>query len=157
MKKARISALEKTLRRLEKKHGYVSPKLLVDEAAPENHPLHDQFEWDDEVAGPLYRENQARVLIRSVVYIKKSSEIIRFTEPPVYVRNPDRAPQQGYVSLDEARLNAELAERIIKSELARIEGAVERGRAVADRLNLSDEFEHLLDQVTAIRELMAAA
>ena len=77
--------------------------------------------------------------------------------PSSYANSQRRAPEQGYINIDEARLNAELAGRIVRSELARIEGAVERGRAVADRLNLSGEFENLLHQVIVIRELLAAA
>lgn len=46
--------------------GALTPPLVVAEATPEDHPLHDRFEWDDTLAGPRYREHQAAQLIRSV-------------------------------------------------------------------------------------------
>jgi hypothetical protein len=156
MKSARISAIEKELRRIEKKYGYVAPWMLVKEAEPEGHPLHDEFEWDDAIAGNLYREDQARTIIVSVEYQRRPGEVFRLTEAPHYVRDPRRAPDQGYVSLDEAKANAELAEQILRSELARIEGAVQRGRNVAARLNLDREFENLLVLVADIKEMLDA-
>lgn len=46
--------------------GELTPKLLVDVARDQSHPLHSRFEWDDSVAGEKYRQVQAAELIRSV-------------------------------------------------------------------------------------------
>jgi len=48
------------------KRGDLTPALVVEEATPDDHPLHDRFEWDDAVAGQAYRLVQAERLIRSV-------------------------------------------------------------------------------------------
>jgi hypothetical protein len=51
-------------------------------AQPEDHPLHQRFEWDDSVAGPLYRREQAAQIIRSArIVIEREPE-----RPPVSVR-----------------------------------------------------------------------
>lgn len=157
LSRTRISALEATLRRIEKKHGKVTPKLLVAEAEPEKHPLHSEFEWDDSIAGPLYREDQARTLIRSVEYVSKPGEVIRLSEAPFYVRNPNDAPEQGYISLDQAKLDAQIARGIVMAELARIEGLVRRGRAIAHQLDLEGQFDSLLAQIIALRAKLLAA
>lgn len=47
-------------------HGKLTPALVVDAAAAEDHPLHDRFEWDDSTAAHKYRLVQARELIRVV-------------------------------------------------------------------------------------------
>lgn len=47
-------------------HGRLTPQAVVDTARTEDHPLHDRFEWDNQVAGEAYRLDQARRLIRSV-------------------------------------------------------------------------------------------
>jgi hypothetical protein len=47
-------------------HGALTPTLLVEAARPVDAPLHDRFEWDDEIAGERYRLDQARDLIRRV-------------------------------------------------------------------------------------------
>jgi hypothetical protein len=46
--------------------GELTPALVVDLARPEDHPLHDRFEWNDAIAGEVHRREQARRLIRSV-------------------------------------------------------------------------------------------
>lgn len=49
--------------------GDVDPAALVDEAADTSHPLHDQFEWDDEIAGREYRLIQASRIIRACTVV----------------------------------------------------------------------------------------
>ena len=48
------------------KSGRLHPEDVVIEAEDESSALHDNFEWDDEVAGHEYRIEQARHLIRVV-------------------------------------------------------------------------------------------
>lgn len=67
------------------KHGQLTPKLVVKAAAPTKHPLHNHFEWNDEIAGEQYRLIQAQELIRScrVAYTKPdgTKEQIRYWHP----------------------------------------------------------------------------
>jgi len=46
--------------------GRLSARDVVSESKPKTAPLHGCFEWKDSVAGELYREHQARNLIRAV-------------------------------------------------------------------------------------------
>lgn len=71
-----MSNLRDSLQSVYDRRGELTPALVVAEASPEDHPLHDRFEWDDSVAGPKYREVQARELIRSVriVYREKTGK-----------------------------------------------------------------------------------
>ena len=54
------------LERIYETRGRLDPEDVVHEATPEDHPLHGRFTWDDAIAGPLYRIEEARRLIRSV-------------------------------------------------------------------------------------------
>tara|TARA_R100000234_G_C4926714_1_gene146595 strand:+ start:144 stop:638 length:495 start_codon:yes stop_codon:yes gene_type:complete len=65
------------LERISKEHGEVTPPLVVDEARPEESPIHEVFEWDDYVAAEHHREHQARQLIRSIEVVKPEGN----TEP----------------------------------------------------------------------------
>ena len=65
------------LERISKEHGEVTPPLVVDEARPEESPIHEIFEWDDYVAAEHHREHQARSLIRSIEVVKPEGN----TEP----------------------------------------------------------------------------
>lgn len=57
------------LDRIRAKHGVVLPKDVVNEARPEEAPLHPVFEWDDAEAGENWRKWQARNLIRNIFVI----------------------------------------------------------------------------------------
>jgi hypothetical protein len=59
-------SLREQLQGIYETHGRLTPAIVVDEARPEDHPLHTSFEWDDSIAGEKFRLNQARDLIQSV-------------------------------------------------------------------------------------------
>jgi len=85
--------------------GLLRPEDIVEIASPEDHPLHNRFEWDDTIAGREYRLWQARELILSVKTIMEggSSEPMR-----VYVSlKEDRHTGEGYRHLDDVRHDKE--------------------------------------------------
>lgn len=55
------------LARISAENNGLTPKTVVEEARPKDAALHPAFEWRDKIAGELYREHQARNLIRTVV------------------------------------------------------------------------------------------
>lgn len=73
MSERRLTMAEthRELLNIRKKHGKLTPRLVVQEARMPNHPLHQRFEWDDEKAGDAYRRHQAAELIRSVKVVYK--------------------------------------------------------------------------------------
>ena len=54
------------LDRIKHRDGTIAPGVVVDEARPEEAPLHPAFEWRDPVAAEQYRVIQAKTLIRQV-------------------------------------------------------------------------------------------
>jgi hypothetical protein len=64
------------LDRLAKRDQEVVPITLVEESRTPDAPLHSYFEWNDEIAGGLHREDQAKRLIRSiqVTYVRNDTE-----------------------------------------------------------------------------------
>lgn len=80
-------------------HGKLTPTLVVDVARPEDHPLHERFEWDDAIAGEAWRRRQAHELIRSVkIVVKPANDITPETSVRAWqaVRGEDEDPG-GYV------------------------------------------------------------
>ena len=56
-----------TVERLADSNGGVCPpSALVEEARPQDHPLHGLFEWNDAAAADLHRRQQARQVINSI-------------------------------------------------------------------------------------------
>jgi hypothetical protein len=64
-------SLRDQLQAIYTEHGKLTPAIVLDAARAADHPLHDRFEWDDEVASEKWRKHQARELIRSVRIVYK--------------------------------------------------------------------------------------
>ena len=62
------------LSRLHDQNDGLRPPEVVDAARPDDSVLHPCFEWKDSVAGELYRQHQARNLIRSVRVVVDSDK-----------------------------------------------------------------------------------
>lgn len=56
-----------------------TPHDVVEIARNENSVMHDMFEWDDSVAGELYRETQARQILRMLVIVDEEKK----EQPPI--------------------------------------------------------------------------
>lgn len=66
----------------------LTPETVVEAARHPKSPLHDQFEWNDGVAGEAYRIQQARALIKRVrVDVVRADQTV--ISAPVFVRAPD--------------------------------------------------------------------
>lgn len=68
-----MSDLREELERIYHQHRTLSPKLVVDTARPEDHPLHSRFQWNDEEAAERFRLAQAAQMIRSVRVVYKEN------------------------------------------------------------------------------------
>ena len=49
-------------------------QTLVDESRPEDAPLHNEFEWDDQKAAEEFRKAQARCIINALVEVDETQE-----------------------------------------------------------------------------------
>lgn len=57
--------------------GELTARNLVDVSRPEEAPLHDEFEWDNDLAAELYRENQGRGIIGHLVIVADTKSPVR--------------------------------------------------------------------------------
>lgn len=60
--KTKPSVAAEVFKELEETVG-LTPKNLVNASRDENAPLHNEFEWNDEIAGEKWREQQGRLMI----------------------------------------------------------------------------------------------
>lgn len=68
--KADPQAAGEQMKRLEET-GHLTPKNLLDANREVGSPLHDDFEWDDNVAAEKYREDQAAYFIRQITVVEE--------------------------------------------------------------------------------------
>lgn len=84
------------------KENRLSAKEVVNASRSEQSPLHCAFEWDDAIAGEKWREQQARVMIASIV--------CRVEEAPVV------EPIRAFYQIDKTTSNYESTITIMSSK-----------------------------------------
>lgn len=102
----------KEIERIEKKYGKVTSELLLQDAEPEDAPLHELFEWDDAVAGKKYRLQQATCIILNLA-VEKEIE-----QKPKKVRayyNVAKDEKRGkFINVESAFSNPDTVDIILK-------------------------------------------
>lgn len=82
------------LERIRNNEG-LTPSAVVEASRPEGSPLHHCFEWADSRAAELYRESQARTLIRAVIVVEENN-----TAPVYYhIQEPEQPPRYEHISV----------------------------------------------------------
>lgn len=107
----------KELERIHKEHGTLRAHNVVEEARPDEAPLHPAFEWNDPVAAELYRCEQARSLIKTVQVVRSNE-----TDPePVYVNVSTK--ESAYEPMAKVVNTPDMFEIAFSQACARVSGA----------------------------------
>lgn len=101
------------------REGNLTPQALVDEARPEDSPIHNGFEWDDAKAAEKYRRAQAVTMIRAVVV--SESDIFDEGSADVKVK-VFNLPERGtsYESLKTILIDEEKSDSLMGRALAEL-------------------------------------
>jgi hypothetical protein len=91
----------------EQQKGRLTPPAVVEAARSNRHPLHQYFEWDNDVAAEAYRLDQARTLIRSVAVVDDNED-----SKPAYLSISDKAGT-SYRAVEEVLDSAELQSAVL--------------------------------------------
>jgi hypothetical protein len=141
------------LARIHSEHGRLTPYLVVNEARPEDAPLHPAFEWRDDIAAEEFRRVQARSLIKTVEVIKPDKD--------------DRPTEPAYVKVASSPARYEPPAEVVKSpqmfesaflqaceRLRAAERAMEQLQQIAKR-ERPDAFTQCGKAVYVLRQLQA--
>lgn len=138
------------LRALEDDRGRLSPEIVVKAAENPESPLHQYFEWDDAKAARIHRLEQARRLIRVVLYEFKEDKHVLTTV--AYVKDPQsKGQEQGYVSLEQIRSEPENAQAMIDTELERVLYTLGRVESLARAMKMQDAVALVAKQIRALK------
>ena len=117
--------------------GKLTACNLVEISRPQNAPLHDEFEWNDSEAAERWREQQARVLIASIVYVDEQS-------------NGANEPVRAYFNLRFSDPEYESIETIIRSRdkyAALMERALHELRAFREKYRILESLAPVFDAI----------
>ena len=114
----------------------LTAKELVNESRPKSAPLHNEFEWNNKIAGELYREQQARHLINSVVIINERKEPQR-----VFFNIEVKAPE--YHSIDTILQSEDKRSALLTTALRELEAFQMKYRQLDELCGVFNEIEKL--------------
>lgn len=155
MKKPKMKLLRETIAKCHDKQGRVRPKLVVEAAQRAKTPgeklLSSKFNWNvDEAAMEHWLDTAAR-LIREVKLKVVYDDVTIIA--PYYVSDPvsnDRA----YLQTTRVAKQDEVAERVLRDELLRIESSIDRSRSLAKIFHLGAHLDRMLAEALQMRRTL---
>lgn len=102
---------------IERKHGDLTPEIIVGEAKKKRHPLHKCFEWDDTKAAHKFRLSQASSIMRVLVTVTDDNED---DEPVRVFVNVYDAGHKSYRQLNDVLSDDALREQLFNRLLSDI-------------------------------------
>jgi hypothetical protein len=121
------------LDRIRQRDGTIIPAVVVDEARPEEAPLHPAFEWRDSVAAENYRQHQASTLIKVVRVVPATPQ-----EPRVASVRPVNQEAASVVAerYDPMAREVQEAVGLVVEARRKIEGLKLRAQRMMDRKSM---------------------
>lgn len=139
------------LSRIHNENGILTPDLVLEEAQSESNPLHNVFEWDNEVAAHNYRKSQATQLIYSVQVVREDAP-----PEPVYIHSKS---SNGYLPSQKVVSNINLYEEAYRKALGRV-GDAENSLRQLERLaelyqpDVKSKINIAANTVSSVRDLL---
>lgn len=128
----------------------VTARMVVDAARPPDAPLHPAFTWDDVRAAELYRENEARQIIRSVRVVQDDRPEAAPVRVYVAVQQQTGVDvQRGYVPVVQAMADPTLRAQVIETARRDLRAFVARYQEFAELSSIGREALEQLDLLAA--------
>lgn len=125
--------------------GVCHPAALVDDARPEQSPIHTFFDWEDASAADKFRTHQARQLIGSIRIAVDGS--IQQAPAFVHVRLNE---QDGYVPTVIAISEVDMREQVIHAALKQYEALNDRYASLVEFAPIRQAFTTVIATESAI-------
>lgn len=126
-------AVGEAIEKLASRHGGVCPKeALVRAARSPKHPAHGLFEWDDTVAAERYRNDQARKIMRTLVFVVEEREAPAFVK--VEVTDDEGKAHEGFLRTDKAMSAPNAKDQVLAAAIAQLRGLQRRYSVLSETL-----------------------
>lgn len=147
-------AMKEAVHKLYEQEGVAKPQKLVDMARDPLSPIHDCFEWNDQIAGEKFRIIQARQYIRNITVIIVEEEVE--VKNPKYVHDPAMGKESGYVRVDDLKAddNAFVRHAAILAELRFAKAALRRAHNLTIALSADFNYKPILLEVVTIMKIV---
>lgn len=133
----------KRFEEIEKEYGKITSDLILQDAEPEDSPLHELFEWDDAVAGHKYRLSQATNLI---INLAKEVEEDPKPKPVRAFYNVSDGERKGtFINAKTAFSNPDTRDIILKRAYRELEAFKEKYSNLTELAGVFKQIDKLLE------------
>jgi hypothetical protein len=138
--------------------GRSTAKDIVEVAKDSESVLHPYFEWKDEVAASLYREDQARHMANSITIVVKNgkgedTEIRAFHAVKVVTSEKEQA-QKSYTSIEKIVENSDMSTQIIEESRKYLLGWQERYDVYRSMIpEFNTEFSSISEEINKLSKI----
>lgn len=143
------------LARIESRDGVITPRAVIDEAAPVSSPLHPAFEWNDDAAADAYRLHQARQFIRSVTIIRPDGD-----EAPriayVHVPPSDRT-KAGYYATEVVAQHPDMYTAALNSMAAYLQSLGDAVQELQEAAEQQGKDAETVEKIVAVKTAVGTA
>lgn len=119
---------------LSEKQGFVTPKMVLDDARKPSSPMHEYFDWDNKKAAECWRIEQAKYLIRNIVVtvVNEECQEVRhfFSITPTEGMKTDAT--KVYVTLNSVLSDDNKRKEVVAYALRELNGWTERYRQYSE-------------------------
>jgi hypothetical protein len=124
----------------------LTPQLVVKRASKKSSPLHDAFEWDDQEAARLHREELARLLIRSVkIVVKEAGKKDRITRAFVHIESEGEEDERRfYVTIQKAAKDEDMSDYVLERALRELNAWRRKYRNLDEVLPIIEALDEVL-------------
>lgn len=123
----------------------LNPDTLLEASRPEDAPLHNEFEWDDNVAAEKFRKEQARYIIRHLVIIHEDTDgAEEIVKDRAFVFTGEK--KTGYVPLGEALSNETWKANLLKAAYKDMEYFTAKYHRLTELSNVIEAMKQILSQ-----------
>jgi hypothetical protein len=135
------------------RRGRVSPVALWRAARDPRHPLHHEYNWNVQEAAEAHWTETSKALMREVRVVVIEGKDTRYSVVG-YVHDPE--DPGFYIPTIRIASREEIALRVLREEVERIEGHIIRARGLSIAFRLQHEFERLLMNTVDVRKKVRA-
>ena len=154
----------KELEKIEKEFGDVTSERLVDTARDEDSILHCMFEWDDAIAGELYRRKKATEYICSLMIVPVQSnppkvETIEIVEVPPIRAYANQKPSDmnsvdksgSFINIRKAFADEDTRSIVLMQAVRELQSFKRKYENYLEFSKLFNEIDSLINQFTEER------
>lgn len=140
------------LEKLEKKHGEVTPEIVLKDAKQEKSVLHSCFEWDDKKAAEGYRLTQARFILQNLTVCveKEGEEEPTLTRAFVNVSPVSMSGNKGsYLSITNALSDEESRKIVLRNAMSELISYKRKYEELNELQEVFMAIDHVAEKVGA--------